>query len=123
MRKLLVALTVGASFLLAQPVLSDVLRADHPEQYVVVKGDTLWDISARFLEKPWLWPQIWKKNPQVQNPDLIYPGDSIRLTYVDGKPYLTVNEAPNTNQAPVGAIDVDVYNRPFLKDLRVVTSF
>jgi hypothetical protein len=123
MRKLLVALTVGASFLLAQPVLSDVLRTDHPEQYVVVKGDTLWDISARFLEKPWLWPQIWKKNPQVQNPDLIYPGDIIRLTYIDGKPYLTVNEAPNTNQAPVGAIDVDVYNRPFLKDLRVVTSF
>ena len=86
MRKLLVALTVGASFLLAQPVLSDVLRSDHPQQYVVVKGDTLWDISARFLEKPWLWPQIWKKNPQVQNPDLIYPGDIIRLTYVDGKP-------------------------------------
>jgi len=123
MRKLLVALTVGASFLLAQPVLSDVLRADHPSEYVVVKGDTLWDISARFLEKPWLWPQIWKKNPQVQNPDLIYPGDIIRLTYVDGKPVLTINEAPNTNQAPVGAIDVDVYNRPFLKDLRVVTSF
>lgn len=123
MRKLLVALTVGASFLLAQPVLSDVLRTDHPEQYVVAKGDTLWDISARFLEKPWLWPQIWKKNPQVQNPNLIYPGDIIRLTYIDGKPYLTVNEAPNTNQAPVGAIDVDLYNRPFLKDLRVVTSY
>ncbi|HWR95154.1 MAG TPA: LysM domain-containing protein [Arenimonas sp.] len=123
MRKLLVALTIGASFLLAQPVLSDVLRTDHPEQYVVVKGDTLWDISARFLEKPWLWPQIWKKNPQVQNPDLIYPGDIIRLTYIDGKPYLTVNEAPNTNQAPVGAIDVDLYSRPFLKDLRVVSSY
>ena len=49
MRKLLVALTVGASFLLAQPVLSDALRTDHPTEYVVVKGDTLWDISARFL--------------------------------------------------------------------------
>ena len=102
MRKLLVALTVGASFLLAQPVLSDVLRADHPEQYVVVKGDTLWDISARFLEKPWLWPQIWKKNPQVQNPDLIYPGDIIRLTYIDGKPYLTVNEARPRTERPGG---------------------
>ena len=123
MRKLLVALTVGASFVLAQPVLSDVLRTDHPTEYVVVKGDTLWDISARFLEKPWLWPQIWNKNPQVKDPHWIYPGDVVRLSYVDGKPVLTVNEAPNTNQAPAGAIDVDVYNRPFLKDLRVVNSF
>jgi hypothetical protein len=123
MRKLFVALTVGAAFLLAQPVYSDVIRTDSPQQYTVVKGDTLWDISARFLEDPWLWPQIWKKNPQVQNPNLIYPGDIIRLTYIDGKPYLTVNEAPNTSQAPVGAIDVDHYSRPFLKDLRVVNSF
>ena len=123
MRKLLVALTVGASFLLAQPVLSDVLRTDHPTEYVVVKGDTLWDISARFLEKPWLWPQIWNKNPQVKDPHWIYPGDVVRLSYVNGKPVLTVNQAPNTNQAPVGAIDVDAYSRPFLKDLRVTRFY
>jgi hypothetical protein len=123
MRKLFVALTVGVGFLLAQPVFSDVLRTDHPTQYTVVKGDTLWDISARFLEKPWLWPQIWKTNPQVRNPNLIYPGDIIRLTYIDGKPYLTVNEAPNTEQTPVGAIDVDAYSRPFLKDLRVTRDY
>ncbi len=123
MRKLLVALTVGASLFLAQPAVSDILRTDHPTEYVVVKGDTLWDISARFLEKPWLWPEIWQKNPQVKNPHWIYPGDVIRLTYVNGKPVLTINQAPNINQAPVGAIDVDAYSRPYLKDLRVVTSF
>ena len=79
MRKLLVALTVGASFLLAQPVLSDVLRADHPEQYVVVKGDTLWDISDSALKDPFLWPLIWKENPFITNPDLIYPGQVFTL--------------------------------------------
>lgn len=123
MRKLLLAITVGASFLFAQPAISDVLRTDHPSEYVVVKGDTLWDISARFLEKPWLWPDIWQKNPQVKDPHWIYPGDVIRLTYVNGKPVLTVNQAPRTNQTPVGAIDVDEYSRAFLKDLRVVSSF
>ena len=64
------------------------LVADHPDRYVVIRGDTLWDISARFLEDPWMWPQIWHINPEIANPHLIYPGDIIRLEFVDGKPVL-----------------------------------
>ena len=60
------------------------LRSDHPEQYTVVRGDTLWDISARFLQSPWLWPEIWQANPSIKNPHLIYPGDQVRLVYVQG---------------------------------------
>ncbi len=58
---------------------------------MVVKGDTLWDISAKFLTDPWKWWDIWEKNPQIDNPDLIFPGDIITLIYVDGKPQLVVN--------------------------------
>ena len=64
---ILVTMLVGAAA--AQDVS---IRADHPEEYVVVEGDTLWDISARFLDKPWQWPAIWHVNPQVENPHLIY---------------------------------------------------
>ncbi len=70
------------------------LRADHPDRYVVVKGDTLWDISARFLKDPWLWPDVWHINPEIENPHLIYPGDIIRLVYIDGKPTLQLDRAP-----------------------------
>ena len=67
-----------------------VLKEQHPQRYVVKKGDTLWDIAARFLRDPWRWPDIWYVNPQIENPHLIYPGDQVELTYKDGKPQLTL---------------------------------
>jgi LysM repeat protein len=67
------------------------VKSDHPESYVVQKGDTLWDISGKFLQKPWLWPQVWEANPQIENPHLIYPGDVVSLRYKDGKPILSVS--------------------------------
>ncbi|TCS43893.1 LysM peptidoglycan-binding domain-containing protein [Reinekea marinisedimentorum] len=61
-----------------------------PERYVVVKGDTLWDISKMFLADPWKWEDIWHINPQIENPHLIFPGDIIGLVMIDGQQQLTV---------------------------------
>jgi hypothetical protein len=52
--------------------------------YTVQKGDTLWDISERFADAPWYWPELWEKNNQVANPHRIYPGDRLRLFYSEG---------------------------------------
>ena len=76
------------------------LAPDAPDTYVVKQGDTLWDISGVFLKYPWYWPEIWYVNPQVANPHWIYPGDVLRLIYVDGKPRVTVGTAGEVRLSP-----------------------
>lgn len=90
MRKSLLALLLlAAGGSLAQAEVQ--LRAGHPQSYTVVRGDTLWDISGKFLRAPWQWPQLWHVNPQIENPHLIYPGDVLSLVYIDGQPRLMLN--------------------------------
>jgi len=81
------------------------LNPDHPDRYVVVKGDTLWDIAERFLNEPWRWPDVWQVNPQIANPHLIFPGDTIILSFVNGKPQLSIagNSMPAAEPAPAGS--------------------
>lgn len=77
------------------------VKSDAPKSYTVKQGDTLWDISGLYLDKPWLWPQLWKMNPQVANPDLIYPGDVLQLTFdADGKPVLTISSQTVAKLSP-----------------------
>jgi hypothetical protein len=71
-----------------------------PERYVVKKGDTLWDIAGVFLRDPWYWPEIWYVNPEIANPHLIYPGDELYLTYVDGRPRVTMQPSSAMRLSP-----------------------
>ncbi len=68
-----------------KPAETVVYEPEHPQTYIVQEGDTLWDISSVFLRDPWYWPEIWFKNPQVENPHLIYPGDTLAIVYVGGE--------------------------------------
>jgi len=121
----LVLLLAGAA--MAQEVS---IRADHPDEYVVVEGDTLWDIAGKFLDYPWQWPTIWHANQQIDNPHLIYPGDVLSLVFIDGQPRLMVDRgkpvmklspsARATRREPIRAINHEEI-AGYIRNLRLVT--
>jgi hypothetical protein len=76
------------------------LAPNAPDSYVVKKGDTLWGISKVFLRDPWFWPEIWQVNPQIQNPHLIYPGDMLRLVFIDGQPKIVLQRGDSLKVSP-----------------------
>ena len=136
MRQLVVSL---ALLLAAAPALADTLKLQDnaPDNYVVVKGDTLWDISGKFLKDPWRWPQIWKMNrEEIKNPHWIYPGDLIVLDRSGKEPRLSLvkgsKNGMNTVKLSPGARATDITEaipsipirviHPFLSQPRVVAK-
>ena len=95
------------------------LNPAHPDQYTVVKGDTLWDISGKFLNHPWQWPELWSNNSQINNPHLIYPGDTINFAIVNGRPQLSLSR--NEQQTPSPSDSTCVLSEEAVKNGR--TSF
>lgn len=87
MRKIisLICLLLPALAFAAAPTNRPELRSDAPNLHIVVKGDTLWDISAKFFKDPWRWPYIWGMNKNtIKDPHWIYPGDVIMLDRASG---------------------------------------
>lgn len=120
MFKKLLAVFAATLLTLASYVAAVELRDDHPDTYVVQKGDTLWDIAARFLNEPWLWPEIWQANPQIENPHLIYPGDVLSLAYLGGRPAV-VRLSPTARRVdrPIDALPLSEIE-PFLRKAHVL---
>ncbi len=131
---------VSLALMLAAPAFADTLalQENAPEKYVVVKGDTLWDISGKFLKDPWRWPQIWGLNRDaIKDPHWIYPGDLIVLDRSGAEPRLalvkgdksgmpTVRLSPGVRASEIvddaiPAIPVRVIH-PFLAQPRVVAK-
>jgi hypothetical protein len=133
-------LVISLALLLATPVLADTLKLQDnaPDKYVVVKGDTLWDISGKFLKDPWRWPQIWNMNrEEIKNPHWIYPGDLVVLDKSGKEPRLslvkndkgdmrTVKLSPGARMTELGSEAIPAIPSrviyPFLSQPRVVPA-
>lgn len=76
---LFLAAGLFSSAAIAQTTQTLSLKPDAPKRYEVKRGDSLWFIATQFLDDPWMWPQLWRANKQVGNPNLLYPGDIIEL--------------------------------------------
>ena len=105
------------------------LNPDVPLTYTVQPGDTLWDISALFLRDPWRWEALWAGNPQVDNPHLIYPGDTLSLVWEAGQPRLVRLEQGDIKLSPsmrASPLDLAIpaisrqHIEPFLRQHQVI---
>ncbi len=100
------------SFCFVLPGLSEETK-EGEGMYTIKKGDTLWDISSKFLKDPYLWPKLWERNPYITNPHLIFPGNAIHLSATEPvkqeEPKKVAEEKP---QEPVKEAEVKKVEPP-----------
>lgn len=103
MHKHLTVLFCAAGVALSAPAFAKSklkVKPNAPARYVVKQGDTLWEISGKYLYRPWKWPALWQVNRgKIRNPHLIYPGQELYLSYVNGRPVLTAKKRARSGRA------------------------
>lgn len=129
MSKCIKWLVLAAIIIMHGPVFALELKASYPKIYTVQANDSLWSIAAKYLKNPWHWSRLWQCNPQIHNPHLIYPGDTLRVQHIGGNTCLqletrVVKLSPkmriDKSQSPIPPIPMKLIE-PFLTKSRVMS--
>ena len=99
------------------------LKPSYPSEYTVKQNDTLWDLSEKFLQNPWQWSEVWKKNSQLENPNLIFPGDVIALTFVNGKPQIGFAKHRNGKLLAPRMREIDIQDAVKIIPIEAIAPF
>lgn len=136
LKQLLLVAMCGALALFALPAAqgqASLMRSDYPASYTVEEGDTLWEIAGVFLQDPERWPEVWTPDTYLEEADLIYPGDILRVSFVGGSPRIllqrgdrtVVNLGPEVRTQPlvsaIPAIPLEAIENSFTRN-RIVTQ-
>jgi len=136
LKQLLVALALSAMAVIPlAPAFGQgtLLLNEYPDRYIVAESDTLWNIASQFLQDPERWPEVWQPDAYLDNADLIYPGDILRMSFVGGTPRVLVQRgdrteiqlAPQIREEPLAsaipAIPLEAIENSFTKN-RIVTQ-
>lgn len=130
MRRIISALLITLSTTLAAQESKPLELADGaPDRHIVVPGDTLWDLSAKFLKDPYRWGELWKLNKdEIRNPQRIYPGQVIVLDKSGNEPRLKLETVRETRREYVEPLKKEIpaippqVIEPFLSEPRVVEA-
>ncbi len=135
-RQILLALALGITSLgtlMPAQGQTSMLVDGYPSSYVVQEGDTLWEIAGQFLRDPERWVDIWQPDTYLDNPDLIYPGDTLKLSILGGTPRVFVqrgdreveNVSPQIRevalQSAIPAIPLESIENSFTRN-RIITA-
>ncbi len=131
-------LTLALSIISLSPLMSangqtSLLVTDYPSSYLVQEGDTLWNIASQFLRDPERWGELWQPDEYLDNPDLIYPGDTLKLSLLGGTPRIFVQRgdrdvarvSPQVREEPlqsaIPAIPLEAIENSFTKN-RIISQ-
>ena len=121
MKRMLILFFVVLSVSIPREGLTDKIKEDEVVYYKIIEGDTLWDITERFFEDPFKWPRLWKRNPYIKNPHLIYPGDVLKITpeAIEVVKRVTVPELPviKLEPPPPPPVEEEVIAAPLVEEL------
>lgn len=121
MHKIKFIAVLAVCFIMPLGIFAEEKKESSPKEdyYIVKKGDTLWDISQKLLKSPWRWKILWDQNRDIPipNPNLIYPGQKLRLISTASPPPAKPEAVQIPPSAPPAPLPEEIISSPQIQPI------